>query len=47
MQHGQKVHQQPIDLLKNSGNTILEIPDGHLCCGSAGTYNIVTRKNGK
>jgi glycolate oxidase iron-sulfur subunit len=44
MQHGQKVHQQPIDLLKNSGNTILEIPDGHLCCGSAGTYNLLQEK---
>jgi glycolate oxidase iron-sulfur subunit len=44
MQHGQKVHQQPIDLLKNSGNNILEIPDGHLCCGSAGTYNLLQDK---
>ena len=46
MQHGQKVHQQPIDLLKKQGILVLEIPDGHLCCGSAGTYNIVTTKNG-
>ena len=44
MQHGQKVHQQPIDLLKDSGNNILEIPDGHLCCGSAGTYNLLQDK---
>jgi glycolate oxidase iron-sulfur subunit len=41
MQHGQKVHQQPLDLLKQSGSEILEIPDGHLCCGSAGTYNLL------
>ena len=41
MQHGQKVHQQPINLLKQSGHKILEIPDGHLCCGSAGTYNLL------
>ena len=41
MQHGQKVHNQPIKLLKMSGNNILEIPDGHLCCGSAGTYNLM------
>ena len=41
MQHGQKVHQQPIDLLKQSGHEIMEIPDGHLCCGSAGTYNLL------
>tara|TARA_B100000029_G_scaffold318834_1_gene311325 strand:+ start:1232 stop:2533 length:1302 start_codon:yes stop_codon:yes gene_type:complete len=41
MQHGQNVHKQPIDLLKKTGNTILDIPDGHICCGSAGTYNIL------
>ena len=41
MQHGQKIHQQPIDLLKKTGNEIVEIPDGHLCCGSAGTYNLL------
>ncbi len=41
MQHGQKVHSQPIDLLKKTGNTVLNIPDGHICCGSAGTYNIL------
>jgi glycolate oxidase iron-sulfur subunit len=41
MQHGQKVHLQPINLLKQSGNDILEVPDGHLCCGSAGTYNLL------
>ena len=41
MQHGQKVHNQPIELLKKTGNNILEVPDGHLCCGSAGTYNLL------
>ncbi len=41
MQHGQKVHNEPIELLKKTGNSIVEIPDGHLCCGSAGTYNIL------
>ena len=41
MQHGQKVHNQPIDLLGKTGNKILNIPDGHICCGSAGTYNIL------
>jgi len=41
MQHGQKVHSQPIELLKMTGNNILEVPDGHLCCGSAGTYNLM------
>ena len=41
MQHGQKVHQQPIDLIKQTGNQVVDIPDGHICCGSAGTYNIL------
>lgn len=41
MQHGQKVHSQPIELLSKTGNEIMEIPKGHLCCGSAGTYNIL------
>ena len=43
MQHGQKVHNQPIELLKKTGNIIVEIPEGHLCCGSAGTYNYSSR----
>jgi glycolate oxidase iron-sulfur subunit len=41
MQHGQKVHNQPMELLSKTNNEIMEIPDGHLCCGSAGTYNIL------
>ena len=41
MQHGQKVHKQPMDLLEKTGNKIFNIPDGHICCGSAGTYNIL------
>ena len=41
MQHGQKVHNEPIKLLQKTDNEILEVPNGHLCCGSAGTYNIL------
>ena len=41
MQHGQKVHKEPINLIKKTGNEVFEIPDGHLCCGSAGTYNLL------
>jgi len=41
MQHGQKVHEAPINLIEKTGNTVLDIPDGHLCCGSAGTYNLL------
>jgi len=41
MQHGQKVHDIPINLIKKTGNKVFNIPDGHLCCGSAGTYNLL------
>ena len=41
MQHGQKVHKEPINLIKKTGNEVFEIPKGHLCCGSAGTYNLL------
>tara|TARA_B100001123_G_scaffold200276_1_gene227486 strand:- start:1240 stop:2535 length:1296 start_codon:yes stop_codon:yes gene_type:complete len=47
MQHGQKVHAQPVELLSKTKNDILEIPDGHICCGSAGTYNILQNKIAK
>ena len=41
MQHGQKVHKAPIELIKKTGNEVCDIPNGHLCCGSAGTYNLL------
>ena len=41
MQHGQKIHEEPINLIKKTGNEVFEISDGHLCCGSAGTYNLL------
>ncbi len=41
MQHGQKITRQPKDLLSAAGFQVKEVPDGHLCCGSAGTYNIL------
>ena len=41
MQHGQKIHELPINLIKKTGNQVFNIPDGHLCCGSAGTYNLL------
>ena len=47
MQHGQKVHDQPMNIIKKTGNIVLNIPDGHLCCGSAGTYNILHQKTAK
>ena len=47
MQHGQKVHEQPKNLIEQTGNTVLDIPEGHMCCGSAGTYNILHQKMAK
>ncbi|MDA7964334.1 glycolate oxidase subunit GlcF [Ruegeria sp.] len=41
LQHGQKIKSHPKDLLKTAGFTVLEPFDSHLCCGSAGTYNLM------
>jgi glycolate oxidase iron-sulfur subunit len=41
MQHGQRLHAEPMALLAAAGFEPLEVPEGHLCCGSAGTYNIL------
>ena len=41
LQHGQRVHEDPKTLLQSCGFEVLEIPEGHLCCGSAGTYNLL------
>lgn len=41
LQHGQKITDQPKTLLRNIGFEVLEVAEGHLCCGSAGTYNIL------
>ena len=41
LQHGQKIARQPKDLLCKIGFVVKDVPEGHLCCGSAGTYNIL------
>ena len=41
LQHGQKVLAEPKALLRKAGFKVLEPAEGHLCCGSAGTYNIL------
>ena len=41
MQHGQKITIAPKQLLKAAGFTVRDPAEGHLCCGSAGTYNIM------
>ncbi|WP_170372493.1 glycolate oxidase subunit GlcF [Ruegeria arenilitoris] len=41
LQHGQQIKTYPKDLLKKAGFTVVEPADSHLCCGSAGTYNLM------
>ena len=41
LQHGQQIKTYPKDLLKAAGFTVVEPADSHLCCGSAGTYNLM------
>jgi glycolate oxidase iron-sulfur subunit len=41
LQHGQQIKTAPKDLLKRAGFTVVEPADSHLCCGSAGTYNLL------
>jgi glycolate oxidase iron-sulfur subunit len=41
LQHGQQIKTYPKDLLKRAGFTVVEPSDSHLCCGSAGTYNLL------
>ena len=41
LQHGQKIKSLPKDLLTQAGFQVSEPVDSHLCCGSAGTYNIL------
>jgi len=41
MQHGQKVDEQPKKLLRAAGFIVKDVPESHLCCGWAGTYQIL------
>lgn len=41
LQHGQQIKTYPKDLLKAAGFAVVEPADAHLCCGSAGTYNLM------
>jgi glycolate oxidase iron-sulfur subunit len=41
LQHGQKIRSQPKELLTALGFAVKDVPEGHLCCGSAGIYNIL------
>jgi len=41
LQHGQQIKDAPKDLLRLAGFSVLEPSESHLCCGSAGTYNLM------
>ncbi len=41
MQHGQKLVDPPRALLRGGGFTVRDVPEGHLCCGWAGTYQVL------
>ncbi len=41
LQHGQRITAEPQALLAAAGFRVKEVPEGHLCCGSAGTYNLL------
>ena len=41
LQHGQQIKSAPKDLLRAAGFEVTEPRDSHLCCGSAGTYNLL------
>ncbi len=41
LQHGQQVRSAPKELLQRAGFEVVEPADSHLCCGSAGTYNLL------
>ena len=41
LQHGQQIRTEPKALLAAAGFTVKDVPEAHLCCGSAGTYNLL------
>ena len=41
LQHGQRVTAEPRQVLRAAGFDLREVAEGHLCCGSAGTYNLM------
>jgi glycolate oxidase iron-sulfur subunit len=41
LRHGQRITREPRDLLRRAGYRVVDVPEGHICCGSAGVYNIL------
>jgi glycolate dehydrogenase iron-sulfur subunit len=44
LQHGQRQRGNLEQLLERAGHTLVSARDGHLCCGSAGTYSVLQPK---
>jgi glycolate oxidase iron-sulfur subunit len=44
LQHGQQVKEAPARLLAEAGFEVRQVAEGHLCCGSAGVYNVLQPK---
>lgn len=44
LQHGQGIKGSVEKILTSLGHTLTSVPDGHLCCGSAGSYSILQRE---
>ncbi len=41
LQHGQRIIEEPKSHLMQAGYSVVDVPEGHICCGSAGVYNIL------
>ncbi len=41
LQHGQRITAAPMTVLRRAGYEVVGVPEGHICCGSAGTYNLL------
>ncbi len=41
LQHGQQIKEPPKQVLRAAGFEVRDVPEGHICCGSAGTYNLL------
>jgi len=41
LQHGQQIREEPKQVLRAAGFEVRDVPEGHICCGSAGTYNLL------
>jgi glycolate oxidase iron-sulfur subunit len=47
LRNGQRITRQPRSLLRAAGYTVVDVPEAHFCCGSAGTYNLLQPENAR